>query len=234
MSKYTTQVRFICESLAGYDESQGYDEVDDIVETAAPQIFETYPIFDEAYRLPLNKKILRHFYTREICAETVGLWKLWLNNKMNEIMPYYNQMYSSAQLEFNPLYDVDVKTEHNGSDGGNNSRTLGSGSTRTNSDTSKVTDRNSDTPQGGLTGIENNQYLTNAGITDTTASGTSTESRNDTEASSFANTNEYIDHTFGKHGGTTYAKMLTEYRESFLNIDNMIIDELGDLFFNLY
>ena len=85
MSKYTTQVRFICESLAGYDESQGYDEVDSIVETAAPQIFEEYPIFDEAYRLPLNKKILRHFYTREICAETVGLWKLWLNNKMNEI-----------------------------------------------------------------------------------------------------------------------------------------------------
>ena len=82
MSIYTTEVRFICETYAGYKESQGYDKVNEIVASAQSKIFELYPIFDESYRSVLNTKILRHYYTREICAETVGLWKLWLNNKM--------------------------------------------------------------------------------------------------------------------------------------------------------
>ena len=108
MSKYTTELRYICESLAGYDESQGFDEVDEILRKSAPLVFSfNYPIFDQAYRLPLEMKILRHFYTREISEETYGLWKLRLQAKMNEIMPYYNQLYRTETLEFNPLYDVD-------------------------------------------------------------------------------------------------------------------------------
>ena len=39
MSKYTTELRFICESLAGLTESQGYDQVNWIIEQAAPKIF---------------------------------------------------------------------------------------------------------------------------------------------------------------------------------------------------
>ena len=51
MSKYTTQVRFICESLAGLTESKGYDDVNSIIETAAPKIFSfDFPMFDDSYR----------------------------------------------------------------------------------------------------------------------------------------------------------------------------------------
>ena len=32
MSKYTTEVRFICETLAGLTESEGFDSIDDIIE----------------------------------------------------------------------------------------------------------------------------------------------------------------------------------------------------------
>ena len=39
MSKYTTELRFICESLAGLTESKGYDDVNNIIEAAAPKIF---------------------------------------------------------------------------------------------------------------------------------------------------------------------------------------------------
>lgn len=107
MSKYTTEVRFICEELNDLEESQDYPDVYSIVQVAAPKIFRPYPIFDESYRSGLNQRILLHYYTREIGFETVGLWKLKLNQKMAEIMPYYNQLYQSTLLEYNPLFDVD-------------------------------------------------------------------------------------------------------------------------------
>lgn len=115
MSKYTTEVRFICESKAGLDASAGYNSIDEIVTTAAPLIFNfSFPIYDETYRLPLEKRILKHFYTREICEETVGLWQLRLEDKLNLIMPYYNDLYKSALIEFNPMYDVDLSTDRSG------------------------------------------------------------------------------------------------------------------------
>lgn len=110
MAEYTIEVRSIVAVENGLSEREGYDKVDELIDNCWDKIFENFPIFDPEYRAVLAKKILRHYYTREICAETVGLWKLWLNNKMNEIMPYYNQLYKSELLEFNPLYDVDYKT----------------------------------------------------------------------------------------------------------------------------
>ena len=113
MSKYTMQTRYVCENLIGVDESAGYESVDSIVTQAAPLVFDFhFPIFDENYRLPLEKKILKHYYTREIGEETVGLWKLRLENKLNEIMPYYNRLYQSELITFNPLYDTDLTTTH--------------------------------------------------------------------------------------------------------------------------
>ena len=108
MSKYTTEIRFICENAAGENASVGYSSVDRIISAAIPKVFDfDFPIFDEAYRNVLCGKILKHYYTREIGEETVGLWKLRLNTRMNEIMPYYNKLYKSETYEFNPIYDVD-------------------------------------------------------------------------------------------------------------------------------
>ena len=122
MSKYTTEVRFICETASGLSESKGYNSVNDIITQAIPKVFNfDFPIFDEAYRNVLLKKILKHYYTREISEETVGLWKLRMDTRLNEIMPYYNQLYKSELLKFNPLYDVDYTREHKGN--GTNNRT---------------------------------------------------------------------------------------------------------------
>ena len=61
MSNYTTQVRYICETFAGLTESAGVNDVNTIVEQAAPKIFMNFPIWDEEYRLTLETKILKHF-----------------------------------------------------------------------------------------------------------------------------------------------------------------------------
>lgn len=112
MSKYTTELRFICEEQAGLTESVGYNDVADVIAEARPRIFSfDYPIFDPNYKPTLETKILKHFYTREIALETYGLWKLKLDAKMNEIMPYYNKMYESELIEFNPLYDTNIRTD---------------------------------------------------------------------------------------------------------------------------
>jgi hypothetical protein len=81
MSNYTVELRQLIQN--GYDIG-----------------LKDYPIFDEKYRDTLNNKIIMHYWMREIGAETAGLFKLYLNRTMTEIIPYYNQLYKSAQLEF--------------------------------------------------------------------------------------------------------------------------------------
>lgn len=356
MSKYTTELRFICETLAGGTESVGYDDTNAIIETARPLIFNfNYPIFDNNYKSVLETKIIKHFYTREIGAETYGLFHLWLDTKMNEIMPYYNKLYETTLLSFNPLYDIDVYTDAStegqkkGTESGTSSTTgheegqtsstfeehnlrnntteeytdgtgeySGSGTrkldttddktgskTETNSgnDTTGIekADKNtrydlySDTPQGALNGVDSETYLTNARKiiddgTGTTSDSTTTygkittttttdnsaghaeetashkdtktehEGKNRTDEESISitrtdvtntskdnqidgstaknskidSTEQYLKHVYGKMHGKSYAELIRDYRETFLNIDRMVINELNDLFMNLW
>lgn len=113
MSDFTTQLRFICESYANKnDKPQPQADIDETIRLARPKLFSfDYPIFDENYREHLESKIISHFYTREIGLETVGLFKHHLKNKMREIMPFYNQMYLSEKLKFDPF----MNTEYNDS-----------------------------------------------------------------------------------------------------------------------
>lgn len=250
MSKYTTEVRFICETASGLGESKGYADVDTIITNAIPKIFTfTFPIFDENYRTVLEKKILKHFYTREICEETVGLWKLRLDAKLNEIMPYYNKLYKSELLEFNPLYtanltrkkktnyDSNRNTSNNGTvNSTSNSKGSGSG---TNSNVGL--DLYSDTPQGSLTNVENETYLTNVRKTTDTGNSSSTTSNSttgnvtnsDTGTDALNSTEDYLETVIGFEGSSA-SDLLIKYRDTFLNIDMMVIGDLETLFFQLW
>ena len=280
MSKYTTEVRFICEHYAGLEDSEGYDKIGNIIANSRSKIFDfDYPIFDEAYRSVLETKILKHFYLREICAETVGVWKHFLNMRMNEIMPYYNKLYNSELIEFDPMYDVDLTKDYKKDTKGqgseteiydgttvtstneteNTERDLTSGGNSADSDVRKNTrwDIYSDTPQGGLTNVENETYLTNArkivddgtgstkttsyretqgGDIETTRNNTSNKKTDDerTKNRNLQDLEDYLEHIKGKTGGSSFSKLLQEFRETFLNIDLLIIKDLNDLFFGLW
>lgn len=271
MSAFTTQIRFICESKAGLNESVGYDNIAQVIAGARPAIFDfPYPIFDETYRPVLETKILKHYYTREIGEETYGLWKLRLDTKMNEIMPYYNQLYKSTLLEFNPLYDVDINRTHNATRKGteilngnvdtngqviastNTNNTTTSNNTTDQTGTNGNTDKYSATPQGGLDGLAQDKYLTNARMitgndtlnskthstTDDMIDSTTDTSTNMTTATknntTINNTEDYLESVKGKQGTQSYASMILEFRETFLNIDMMVINDLSDLFMNIW
>lgn len=215
MSKYTTEVRYICESNAGLYESVGMSQVDEIIEKSWDKIFTTKcEFFDENYRSILCKKILKHYYLREIGTETVGVWILWVNTRLEEIMPYYNEVYKSALLEFNPFNDVDVTREHE-------EKIVKYGNVVS---TGKSIDKYSDTPQGGIKGLEDGTYLTNANIGD--SKGTVKTDNDDT----IKFTEKYI----GKQGSVSYSKLLQEFRKTMLNIDMMVINDFNDLFMLLW
>lgn len=267
MSKYTTEVRFICEQASGLKEST--DDYKTVIENARSNVFDfDFPIYKESYRSVLETKILKHYYTREIGFETVGLWKLNLDRKLNEIMPYYNKLYESADFDFNPFHDVDVtierdigRTHTDNTDrdltrqGTSTSETYGVTSTDgTGTSSTDTTEWNlySDTPQGSIARIdvESNNYLTNATKDSIDTDGTTTSSvdgnyadtnENETAESVAENidqtgnsTEDYLEHIFGKRNGMTYSQMWKDYREALINIDLMIIDELSDLFMNLW
>lgn len=267
MSKYTTELRFICESFADLTESAEYPSIQAVLDKSRDKVFDFhFPIFDENYRTVLEDKILRHYYTREIGGETVGLWKLWLETRLNEIMPYYNQLYQSELIKFNPMYDVDLTRTHTKQDN-RNDNVSESELKVGNSDTSATTHEHSvnetkgetgnehwemfsDTPSGALDGLKDDKYISNAThTTDESSNKTNGEATNDgnghsstdysedttrNKQATIKNIQEYQEHVIGKTTGKSYSKMLVEFRETFLNIDLMIINELDDLFFTLW
>ena len=362
MSDYTTQLRFICESYAGRNDSAAASDVDEVIRLARPKIFNfNYPIFDEAYRPELEEKILQHYYTQEIGLETVGLWKLKLRTKMREIMPFYNQLYKSELLKFDPFINTDytderetAATEVNQTVGKTHGETTGDsltvangtenkdhtgerhgdsiedrtktattqGTTATDNETTtletaennhtgadtvhfypmadrKTLVKHSDTPLGSVNGVtatgDDSNYLSDVTMTVDNYSGSNKEDETRTEyggivtddktgrtgflgnenksgseqaAETAANTHidedtandfttkvetttgtttgtedgttetnsngtsasDYAGKVFGKMGTETYSEMLQKFRDTFLNIDMDVINELNDLF----
>lgn len=254
MSKYTTEVRFICESEAGLNESVGANDVDTVIEQARPKVFNfSYPIFDENYRAVLEKKILKHYYFREIGAETYGAWKVFLNRKLNEIMPYYNKLYESELIDFNPMYTTDLTRKKDVTNEGTSetTETASGTTTSTNTNTGGSTDtlsnenvnKYSDTPQGGLSGLRADRYLTNARIVNDSGSATNahnetnngqgTSSSHGSSTGEAKNTEDYLERVTGYEGNVS-SELLLKYRETFLNIDVMVIDELKELFMMIW
>ena len=217
MSKFTTEVRFICESAAGLKHSAGYDKIDEVLtEETINKVMPDYPLFDENYRYQLNKKILKFYYTREICAESVGLWRLWLDNKLNSIMPYYNQLYESELLKFDPLsaYKVVTKQSLNRAGTDNEEGTTKQSGTETRAHTSEY-EGNRKSNNSDIYSETNNNTYKGERVGDIK----SNDSVSDINTSEVKRTNNntkqdaYSDTPQGGLSGVTLRNYLTNYRE---------------------
>lgn len=227
MSKYTTQLRYIVES--GYN--LGLSD---------------YPIFDGNYREILNQKIIQHYYFREIGLETSQLFKVFLNRKMNEIMPYYNQLYESAKLVVDPLNTISVEEVFNkqNEQKGDDVFKTSTNRERTVNDTT-ITTANSknlsnDTPMGTLGDPWSENYATVAGQDEGESNVTVTntekeeESKNDNRTTGNTGKENSTKSIKGKNDSTSYSELLIKYRETFLNIDMLVIGELEPLFMGIW
>lgn len=188
MSKYTTEIRFICESSIPLKEQGNYHTIDEAIQYGRQKIFDfPYELFDNDYKGIIETKFLRHYYTREIGFETVGLFKHMLHDRLEMVLPYYNQLWESALLKFNPFDDVDYWVKDDGIDtrDDKNVRTGGFDKTDTIREIDGIKnrvleksgkervdyydrrnedlfDKYSDTPQGELNGVIDTDWLTNA------------------------------------------------------------------------
>lgn len=263
MSKYTTEIRFVCENAMGLKEQGDYSDIPQAIQSGRKKIFTfDYELFDENYKSVIETKFLRHFYTREIGFETLALFKLKLEDKWTMKLPYYNKLWESALIEFNPMYDVDYWTDHKGdgtndrtdnlthTHGGTNKRT-GTQSLDSNGESDRhedLIDKYSDTPQGALNGVIDTDWLTNArqdendihteyenhDVTTFDVTDTLNMTDRNTGTVGFITTDNYLRHVAGKMGTKSYSELLKEYRKTFINIDEMFINEMNDLFMLIY
>lgn len=224
MAKYTVQIKSIIESL-GSNSVLALSTLDEQIEKARPKIFDfDYPFYDPSSKAAFETWILESILMDEINYETYGLWHLKLRTFMKTNMPYYNKLYESAKLITNPLKNHHLERTTEGSESGNSY----SNGTGTSNDTSSSNvlawNMYADTPQGGINGLENSNYLTNAtkDLNDTTTtSDTSTTSNNTTTSSSTSKGKETVD----GYSGIDENTLLLKYRKTIININEQFIND---------
>lgn len=231
MAKYTTLLQTLIKS--GYD--LGMD---------------TYPMHQESYRLMLNDKIYKHYAYREIGFETPALFKHYLNMKMNEIMPYYNQLYD-IQVEFlkqNVFQNVNRTETEKGTinDKGDGSNNTTDNRTITDAGTHSDTDNNqriySDTPMSPLNfeNVQTGKYATDVTFENNSNNGTTGNTRTHSGSTVEKTTDNNlrtvdIAKIFTGNDGRLYpSEVLAKAKAEILNIDMMIIDELNPLFMGIF
>lgn len=177
----------------------------------------------------LAKKIVNHYYMREIGQETIGLFIHYAKVTMEELMEEYLPLIYSASIEYDPLVNVDYTETFtrtaNVDNSGNSSSTSSSSGTGI--------ALNSDTPQGR---VSKQNILAGNYATSTSGTETDSEVENETTTTSGSETEEeYTKRMKGNSGvSATAQKMIEQYRDNIRAIDREIIEKLETLFMGLY
>ena len=213
MAKYTTTIRNLMDNNFDFG-------------------LKDYPIFDEEYRTILNNKILMHYYMDEIGFETAGLFKVYINNKMNEIMPYYNELYKKQK---DLLLNFDKTTNLTETFTRDNTTDTNTKSNSTSSNTASGTSKNvyQDTPMGSITeqDIDNYDHASSQEFNKNQNTSSIEDNSNLTgKATSLEN---YIRTKTGNNGRLYGIEILKMIKNNYMNIDEMVINELQDLFMGI-
>ena len=234
MSKYTIEVRelftpikynpplYTKEQVEGFFKDY---ELSDYLTSSQIQTITTAGIWSKD---KLAKKIVNHYYMREIGQETIGLWIHYVKDTMELLMEEYLPLIYSASISYDPLINVDYTETFSRT--ANVDNTGESISNSTNSGNSIGI--NSDTPQGRVT-----KASILAGNYATATQGTETESQIDNTTNTTSGSEseeEYTKRMVGNSGvSATAQKMIQQYRDNIRAIDREIIEKLEYCFFGL-
>ena len=207
MSNYTTELRKIDEKL---------------IDTA----LSFYQIFDESYRKVLNTKIKQHFWFNEIAHETIDIFLFQLKVKMNEIMPYYNQMYEAELIKRDPFITVRMKSTSKNTGSGKSTSSSTEHGTSSSSTDAKSRAVQSETPQVMLSG--SGDYATGAADS-TSLTGVRSESDGTGTQTSTSSSDGSGEGTQEGFSGSM-ASLIQAHRDAVINVDMMVIAQLEPLF----
>lgn len=111
MASYTMELREYLEMWSQEEDGKSHS---DIIEKGRPKLFSfDYPIFDKDYKKVFETNFIRNFYMREIGFETEELFKFQLETWLRINMPYWNKMFESELIEYDPLINSKVDVTAN-------------------------------------------------------------------------------------------------------------------------
>lgn len=253
MASYTMQLKEYIEMWSQSNPDLSHRER---IEIGRKKLFDfDYPIFDPSYKKVLETHFIREFYTREIGFETEELFKFRLETWFSINMPYFNQLFKSELLEYDPLTNSKMLAKHKKTTDTEqkakvntkaNSKENSSGSSNTNDDNFSR-ELQSDTPDSRLSITTKDgqgviEYA--SAIGEANQNNKQTTSGNSTSDSNTVATNEqdtdinevedYVQERLGKIGVQTYPDMVAKFRNSFIRIEKDMFEELQRLFMLVY
>ena len=232
MASYTMQLRKVIEYF-GREEVENWFKDYELNHYLTPTQIEQITKFNVWSKDRLAEKIVDNYYMREIGFETPALFKHYAKIEMKKIMERYLPKIYSNFLEYDPLSNVDFTETYTREIAGQTQNQGTSNSTSQNN--ASGLNVNSDTPQGQ---ISKQAILSGSYASQTNASETESEIEDNTttENQGTSNTIEtFTRHEEGDNGVIiTNQRLVKEYREIIVAIDEEIINELNCLFMGIY
>ena len=217
MSKYTIELR----------------EIENCICYLFPKGFPFYTDSEEM-RLNFIQKFYDEYMFREIGFETVERFKRSLLGKLNKIMPYYTQLYhtelESKNINFllnKDLIETFEREVSGSSEVNSNSTTNANGTSSANSN-----DMMYYTPNSRIDDMTKYPTQGSQGENNATSSSNATSTNNQTGENTQTEKTSLI--SKGNIGITSSAQLLKEWREFIINIDELILNVLEDLFMLLF
>ena len=137
-------------------------------------------------------------------------------------MPYFNDLYRSTRIEFDPLSTINIKTVASG----NIDRDASNEATNESASKSNARAVSSSFPQQML--ADDGDYAESAQDTATEGTGSGSSRGESAEKTASASQSE----TLGFQGSASM--LLMAYRETLINVDAMVMARLGDLFMSVW
>lgn len=190
---------------------------------------------NEIIRSNFENKFLDTYMFHELGQETVMRFKHYLKTKLNNIMPYYKQLYETElrckDIDFMLNKDLTETFERiNNSDKSSHTQ----GSTIANVDNTTKENTKESYLEQGLASISTDDKLT--GVTNNTNTINQNANNNSEMSSVDKINNKEITKLIsqGNIGVTSSAELLDKWRKVIINIDNLIIEECSSLFMQIY
>ena len=197
----------IMNSIANYDVEEK-TKIRNLAKATHDKIFDfDYPLSAKISKEDFECQILNHYIMRRIGYDTFTAFQLYLENKLNEILPFYNKLFD-AMDDYNLFNDGEVITRNRQENG----------KTTLNSDNS-LESRYSEYPLNKLDDLKDKKYVSNQTI-------------NESNMSNNGTSNSITDEV-EKRSPIDKMELYRKYLETRNSIMSMIYKDLDILFYGI-
>ena len=194
----------------------------------------SYNLYDNSLKQYFEEKFKQHFFLYEIGFETVGLFKQQLQATLNDIYPYYKQLYETEirckNIDF--MLNKDLKETFIKETIGEGTSTVNSSQTSTSNSNSNDLSTSHDTPQNRVDDLD--KFMSAAQKSSSNSENTNSANGNTTSTGINKSTDKTELISQGNIGVTSSAQLLEGWRSIIINIDQLMFDELISLFLLVY